>query len=45
MKNIINNIIAIRSRVTTKDALAIYSMALIDVALLTLVIAAIAYFA
>lgn len=44
MKNIIRNIVAIRSRVYAKDIVAIYACALLDVALVAGLIGLIVYF-
>lgn len=44
MKNIINEIIALRQRVALKDVVAIYAVALADVALWASLIATIVYF-
>lgn len=44
MKNIIIQLINLRSRVLAKDIVAIYAIALADVALVASVVAAIVYF-
>lgn len=44
MKNITKSIINLRSRISRKDAIAIYTFAVIDIALTTAVVGAVAYF-